>query len=160
MKLRRTLVIGVLGALLAVAIERLSGWLAVRDADLCRLVGAVLTGRDTTATMLAGCAGQLIVAVISGYIYAFVFEHVFHRAGLPAGLLVGVAHVIVAGTAVGLMPAGQLVRAAIVPPGPFMVERGSIVVIGFLVAHLSFGAFVGATYGQTRRGARERPDER
>jgi len=148
-KLRRTFVIGVLGALLAVAVERASGWLAVQDANLCRLVGAVLTGRSTTAAMLLGCAGQFVVALIAAYIYAFLFEHVFHRAGVLAGLLVGVAHVIVAGIAVGLMPVGQLQHADIVPPGAFMRQRGTIVLIGFLLAHLSFGAFVGSRYGAT-----------
>ena len=54
MKLRRAFVIGVLGALLAVAIVRAAGWLAVQDADLCRIVGAVLTGRGTTPAVVTG----------------------------------------------------------------------------------------------------------
>jgi len=40
-------------------------------------------------------------------------------------------------------------QAGIMPPGAFMEYRGVIVLVGFLLAHLAFGTFVGATYGMT-----------
>jgi hypothetical protein len=128
----------------------------VQDADLCRLVGAVLTGRGTAAAIVLGCAGQFVAAMIAAYLYAFLFEHLFHRAGLLAGLLIGVAHVIVAGLVMGLMPVMPLLHAGIEPPGAFMHARGPIVVAGFLLAHLAFGAVMGATYGSTRPRASRR----
>lgn len=149
MKLSRTLVIGLLGAILAVGIERVAGWVVGRDADLCRLAGVVLTGSATTMSMLVGCAAQLIVAVISAYVYAVIFEYVTGRAGALTGFVIGLGHVIVAGLAVGFMPGERLMNAGVMPPGAFMEYRGVIVLAGFLLAHVAFGTFVGATYGAT-----------
>jgi len=153
MKLERTLVIGMLGTLLAVAIERLAGLIAGRDADLCLLVGAVLTGSVTTTAIVLGCIAQLIVAVISAYVYALIFEFVTRRAGAIVGFLVGIGHVIVAGLVVGFMPGQRLLDAGVMPPGAFMEYRGAVVLAGFLLAHLAFGTFVGATYGPTLHAA-------
>lgn len=153
MKLTRTFVIGVIGTIIAVAIERLAGWVAGRDADLCLLVGAALTGSARTTSMLLGCAAQLIVALISAYIYAAIFEYVTRRAGALTGFIIGLGHVTVAGLVVGFMPGDQLMNAGIMPPGAFMEYRGAIVLVGFLLAHLAFGTFVGATYGATVHAA-------
>ena len=153
MKLTRTLVIGVLGAIIAVAIERLSGWIAGRDADLCLLVGVALTGSASTTSMVLGCVGQLIVAVISAYVYAVIFEYVTRRAGAVIGFIVGLGHVTVGGLVVGFMPGEALMNAGIMPPGAFMEYRGAIVVAGFLLAHVAFGTFIGAAYGPTVHAA-------
>jgi hypothetical protein len=153
MKILRTLVIGVLGAVLAVGIERLAGWLAGRDADLCVLVGAVLTGRSTTGPMILGCIVQLVVAVVSAFVYAVIIEHVTRRAGALIGFIIGLGHVVIAGLMVGFMPGDRLMHAGVMPPGAFMEYRGSIVLAGFLLAHVVFGTFVGATYGATVHAA-------
>jgi hypothetical protein len=153
MKLTRTLVIGVLGAILAVGIERIAGWVAGRDADLCRLAGVVLTGNASTTSMLLGCAAQLVVAMISACVYAVLFEWATRRAGALIGFVIGLGHVIVAGLVVGFMPGERLMNAGIMPPGAFMEYRGVIVLVGFLVAHLAFGTFVGAAYGATVHAA-------
>jgi len=147
MKPGRTLLIGVVGALLAVGIERLAGLVAGRDADLCLLVGALLTRSVTLSAILLGCASQLVVAIVSAYIYAFIFEYVTRRAGALVGFIIGLGHVVVAGLVVGLMPGDRLMDAGVMPPGAFMEYRGAVVLIGFLLAHLAFGTFVGATYG-------------
>jgi hypothetical protein len=143
------LVIGLLGAVLAVGIERTAGWIAGRDADLCVLVGAVLTGRSSVGTMMLGCIGQLVVAVVSAFVYALIFEHVTRCAGALIGLIVGLGHALIAGLMVGFMPGDRLMQAGTMPPGAFMEYRGSIVLAGFLLAHVAFGTFVGATYGAT-----------
>jgi hypothetical protein len=153
MKLGRTLLIGVLGTLLAVGIERLAGIIAGRDADLCLLVGAVLSGTVTTGAIALGCVAQLVVAVVSAYIYAFIFEFVTRRAGAVIGFLIGIGHVVIAGLVVGFMPGERLLAADVMPPGAFMEYRGAIVLAGFLLAHLVFGTFVGATYGTVLHSA-------
>jgi len=155
MKPGRTLLIGVVGALLAVGIERLAGLVAGRDADLCLLVGALLTRSVTLSAILLGCASQLVVAIISAYIYAFIFEYVTRRAGALVGFIIGLGHVVVGGLVVGLMPGDRLMDAGVMPPGAFMEYRGAVVLIGFLLAHLAFGTFVGATYGPTVHRASE-----
>lgn len=147
MKRLRTLIIGVIGTLIAVGIERCAGWIAHSDADLCLLVGAVLTGGSSGQAVAIGCLVQLVVAVISAYIYAGIFEYVTRRAGAVIGGLIGVGHVTVAGLIVGFLPGERLLAAGIAPPGAFMEYRGWIVLAGFLLAHIAFGVFVGATYG-------------
>lgn len=155
MKSGRTLLIGVVGALLAVGIERLAGLVAGRDADLCRLVGALLMRSVTLPAILLGCASQLVVAIISAYIYTVIFEYVTRRAGAMMGFIIGLGHVVVAGLVIGFMPGDRLLDAGVMPPGAFMEYRGAVVLVGFLLAHLAFGTFVGATYGATVHRASE-----
>jgi hypothetical protein len=66
------------------------------------------------------------------------------------GIVVALGHVVIAGLAVGFLPATGLIAADITPPGAFMEYRGGYVVLAFVLAHLAFGAIVGALYGVPR----------
>lgn len=153
MKLLRAVAAGILGAVLVYLIVLASGVLSSRYADLCLLSGASLTGELGPGTWLIGAAGQLVVAVVAAIVYAVIFEWVTRRAGPVVGFIVALGHVVVAGIAVGFMPAGRLLAADVAPPGAFMEYRGLLVVGGFILAHLAFGTLVGVLYGRPRHRA-------
>lgn len=144
---------GIAGAVVVVTALILVGWISGANSDLCGLGGVILTGRLDAIGWLAGAAAQVVVAIIAAIVYAAIFEFVTRRAGPLVGLTVAVPHVIVAGLAMGFIPASRLIDAGIGPPGAFMEFRGPWVIAAFVLAHLAFGALVGKLYGRTQRSS-------
>jgi hypothetical protein len=149
MKLGRAVVAGCVGGAMALLIIGIASWVWNADADLCAWFGVMIVG-ERPGGWVAGCIAQLGIAIIAALVYATVFELVTRRAGAILGLVVAVPHVIVAGLAIGFIPAPHPAHD-FGPPGAFLEYRGIWIVIAFIVAHLVFGAVVGALYGQTRR---------
>jgi len=150
MKIGRAIVAGIVGGIVVVIALIVVGWLVGANADLCRLGGVILTRRLDAAGWLAGAVAQLVIAIIAALVYAAIFELVTRRADALIGLAIAVPHVIVAGLAMGFIPASPLIDAGIGPPGAFMEFRGPWVIVTFVLAHLAFGALVGRLYGNTR----------
>lgn len=152
---------GIAGGILVVVVVRVAGWLVESDADLCTLGGAVLLRRTDAVGWLAGAVAQLLIAIVAALVYALVFEWVTRRAGALIGLAIAVPHVVIAGLAVGFIPAARMLDLGIGPPGAFLEYRGGWVVAAFVLAHLAFGTIVGAWYGKTRHAdLRERQEWR
>ena len=154
MKARRTLGAGLAGGILVIAIVRGAGWASGAQADLCLLLGTVLTGDTNSMAWIVGCVGQLVIAGAAAVVYAVLFERVMNRAGAVIGVLIAIPHVVIAGLAVGFLPGARLLDAGIAPPGAFMEYRGTVVLAGFVVAHIVFGAVMGVSYGDPRHVVR------
>jgi hypothetical protein len=150
MKTGRAIVAGIAGSIVVVIAMCVVGWLTGTNSDLCRLGGVVLTGRLDAIGWLAGAAAQLAIAIIAALVYAAIFELVSRRAGPLIGLAIAVPHAIVAGLAMGFIPATPLIEAGVGVPGAFMEFYGPWVVATFVLAHLAFGALVGKLYGRAR----------
>jgi hypothetical protein len=150
MKLDRAIGAGIAGGIIVVAAIGVAGWITRANVDLCRLGGVILTGRMDAVGWLAGAVVQLVIAIIAAIIYAAIFEWVTRRSGPLIGLAIAVPHVIVAGLAIGFVPAWRLIEAGIGPPGAFMEYRGPWVLMTFVLAHLVFGALVGKLYGRAQ----------
>jgi len=147
MRLGRASGAGIVGGIVVVSAVGIAGLLAGTHADLCRLGGVILTGRRDAIGWLIGAAAQLLIAVIAGVAYAAIFETVTRRAGALIGLAIAVPHAVVAGLAIGFVPASRLIDAGIGPPGAFMEYRGAWVIATFVLAHLVFGTLIGSLYG-------------
>lgn len=150
MRTWRAIVAGLAGGVLAIAIVQGAAWVSGGAGDLCGLLGAVVTGDAGTGAWIVGCAAQLAVAAVGGIAYAAIFEWVVRRAGALTGATIAVPHAIVAGLAMGFLPASRLLHAGVMPPGAFMEYGGATVLAAFVAAHLAFGAAVGAIYAGTR----------
>lgn len=150
MKFSRVVLAGVIGAVLVYAMVRVAGALTSMPADLCELLGSSITSTVSVWAWLLGGVAQLVLGIVASFVYASIFEWVTQRAGAPIGLIVSLAHAVVAGVSIGFLPAGRLIGAGLAPPGAFMEYRGSVVVVAFVVAHLAFGTTIGALYGRPR----------
>src|SRR5947209_7281406 len=128
MKLGRTVVASLVGCCVVVVAMVVVGAISRTDADLCALGGAVIAGRDDTMGWLIGCASQVVVAVIAGLVYAFIFEWIVRRAGAIVGLAVAIPHAVIAGIGVGFLPVTGILEAGMSPPGAFLEYRGSLVI--------------------------------
>jgi hypothetical protein len=149
MKVIRPIAGGLAGGMLAIAIIRGAAWVTGADADICAILGAVVTGSSGIGAWLVGCAVQLTEAVVVAIVYAVIFEGIARRAGALLGLLLAIPLVVVAGLSMGFLPGARLLDAGIAPPGAFMEYCGAAVIVGFVLAHLAFGIVVGMAYGQT-----------
>jgi hypothetical protein len=147
MKIGRAAVAGLVGCVVVLLMIAIAGMLSGADADLCALGGAVVTGREGATSWVIGLVAQLAIAIIAALAYAAVFEWVVRRGGAIVGAVVALGHVVVAGIAAGFLPVGGLLSAGKTPPGAFLEYRGWVVVGAFVLAHLAFGAIVGALYG-------------
>jgi hypothetical protein len=147
MKIGRAIVAGIVGGIVVVISMCVVGWLTGANSDLCLLGGAILTGRLDAIGWLAGAAAQLAIAIIAALVYAAIFELVTRRAGPLIGLAIAVPHMVVAGLAMGFVPAAPLIDTGIGVPGAFMEYQGPWVIATFVLAHLAFGALVGRLYG-------------
>ena len=150
MKFGRAIISGVIGGVLVIGIVFAAGLASGQDADLCAWLGTSITGMSGALSWTIGLAAQLAVAIAAALLYATIFEWVARRAGGLVGLAIAPGHAIIAGLAVGFLPAGRLLSRGVSPPGAFLEYRGLIVAGAFVVAHLLFGVFVGAAYGASR----------
>lgn len=152
MNLPRALLAGAFGGIVAslvMAAARLLG----ADLPLEMLLGTVLLDPGPWAWAL-GVALHVAASALVGLAYVWGFETVTKRASALVGAALGVVHLIVSGVAAGaVLPAVHpLVPEAVAAPGFFFARLGVGAVVAYGVAHLAFGAVVGALYrNQVRR---------
>jgi hypothetical protein len=137
-------VVGGAAMTLIMAIARASG----AGADLVLMLGTLSGGAPTSATWLLGFLITIVGSGLIGIAYGAAFESITRTAGVKAGLLLSLVHLVLAGIFVGLLGVMHpLVPETLPAPGLFMAAYGAPGVLGFIVAHLAFGAIVGGLYG-------------
>lgn len=154
------LVGGVAGTLVLTTALRASSELGWTRMDLPFLLGAAFTSRRGKAKV-AGYVCHFAIGVTFAFAYLLVFS-VIHRDGWRLGAALGVVHALFAGTALVnvLLPAvhprmGTPTSAAnesplLEPPGFMMLNYGRSTPLVSLVAHVLYGAIVGATASLAR----------
>lgn len=127
----RAFLAGVVGALamsLVMAFLRAVGIPVHIEAQLATVLG--------TKAWIVGFAAHLLIGGAVGVGYGIMFERVLPESGVGLGVLLGAINTIFAGFA----------WAVIGGPGRFWSEVGPPGVIALFVAHITFGAVVGATF--------------
>jgi hypothetical protein len=110
------------------------------------LMGSMFTHSTSPGTWLLGFVIQLGVGAILSLVYAVTFESI-GRASAGLGAACGVAHALVAGFALALVPPlHPLVPEVIPSPGPLMIGLGLRGLLAFLALHVVYGAIVGWMY--------------
>jgi hypothetical protein len=148
------LVGGFLGTIVLTTILRGASELRLTRIDLPFLLGTALT-TDRTRAKAAGYALHFAFGLLFALAYAAVFA-VADRAGVAFGASLGFVHAVFAGTALVnvLLPVvhprmGTGFDAAgatplLEPPGFMLVNYGRRTPVAMIVAHLLYGAIVGA----------------
>ncbi len=109
------------------------------------LLGTLCGGPPTRTAWMCGFVIHLVLSGAIGVAYAAVFEFVAHRASWRLGLLLSLAHSVIAWAAVTLI-------SEVKPLAPDLVRLftpGESAFLGFAVVHAIYGAIVGAIYGPT-----------
>lgn len=142
---------GVAGAVVMMASLYAGRALGLLDADFARYQGCLVLRRGGGAAEPVGWAFHLANGAALGLGYAEVFERT-GGAGWRRGAALGVAHGVAAGAALPLLDAANpCVQEGRMPAfGPFGKHSGPLMVAGFLVGHVVYGAIVGAACGHAR----------
>lgn len=122
------------------------------DADFARYQGCMLLRRADSRAELVGWGCHLGMGAVLGLGHAAGYEVLGVEPGWRSGALLGLAHGVGAGAALPAMDAANpCVRSGALDGfGAFAKRRGALMVAGFLVGHVVYGAIVGAAYGAAR----------
>lgn len=146
----KAFVAGVIGGAVMSALMWM-GRLMGMPANLEMMLGTMIMEPGTTAWIL-GLVMHLMISGLIALIYAWVFEHVTHRAGWLVGAGFGIVHAIIGGMVMGMMPAMHpRMPDPMMPPGAFLSNLGPMGVVAEFVLHIVYGAIVGAIYAPVLR---------
>jgi hypothetical protein len=127
----RAFMAGVVGALAMSLVM-----LCLRAAGIPLNIEAELAAVLGTRTWIVGLLAHLLIGGAVGIGYGIVFERILLESGAGPGVLLGACNTIFAG----------FVWAAIGGPGAFWATVGPRGVIALFIAHMTFGAVVGAAF--------------
>jgi hypothetical protein len=149
-----TLVAGVLGTMVLTTLLRGAGELGFTRMDLAFILGTTVAENRRRAKAV-GYAFHFALGLVFAFAYAAVFEVVGHSSW-QIGAVIGVLHALFVSTVLvnALLPAihprmGTPDTAAneialIEPPGFLMLNYGRSTFVLTLIAHIAYGAIVGA----------------
>jgi hypothetical protein len=138
----RAFIAGVVGAVamsLVMVGLRAAGIPLQIEAELATLLG--------TRVWMVGLAAHLLMGGVVGIVYGIVFERILHDAGVGPGVVLGAYNTIIAG----------FVWAAIGGPGHFWSGVGPQGIVALFIAHMTFGAVVGAAFKAEQKMLVARP---
>lgn len=119
------------------------------DANMARYEGCMITRRYEGAdTYVAGLVMHLVLSVLVAFVYAWAFALLWEQASWTLGLVLGLGHWAIAGIMLPVMDRmNPCVRDGRIEGfGAFGSGRGAMMIAGFLMSHLAFGALVGWIY--------------
>jgi hypothetical protein len=146
---------GMLAALLVTLLMGIARGLYLTSVNMALLWGAYFTGELSANTWILGAFLQVAGGALCGSVYALAF-HATRTTGYKIGALFGVAHWLLAGTAMGFLPLPFSVDAReVLPPGFFAFRDGFSGACVFFLVHLLFGAIVGEGHGLAVRRYRD-----
>lgn len=132
----RAFVAGVVGALAMSLVM-----IGVRAAGVPLHIEAQLAAVLGTNSWVVGLAAHLLIGGALGIVYGMAFESVLHQSGVGPGVILGAYNTIIAG----------FVWAVLGGPGQFWSAAGPRGVIALFLAHMTFGAVVGAAFQAEER---------
>jgi hypothetical protein len=111
------------------------------------VIGSVLTRRGGTLTWYVGLVAHVLISMAMACLYGLALDR-WGGAGAGRGLVLAVPHALAAGVVLWL--AGPLLPSvgdpALADPGFLAAEYGAWATLNVIVAHLAYGATVGAVY--------------
>jgi hypothetical protein len=114
--------------------------------DLAMLISTFNGTLPGVAAWILGYTAFLIITGLIGLLYGLGFEKL-NRFDWKTGVGFSVIHLVIVGLLLGVLPLIHPGVPEIIPaPGIFAANKGLFGIIGFVVAHLIFGAIVGALY--------------
>jgi len=132
----RAFVAGMVGALamsLVMAGLRAAGIPLHIEAQLAAVLG--------TKLWIVGLIAHLVIGGALGIAYGMAFELVLHQSGVGPGVILGAYNTVIAG----------FVWAALGGPGHFWTAVGPQGIVALFIAHMTFGAVVGAAFKAEER---------
>lgn len=147
MRVARAILYGILGAM---AISLVTAVLRAAGVPISiEIILGTLTGMPPgPAAFGVGLVIHLVLGALFGLLYGWLFENVWDHGGATTGMLTAVVHASLIGILVGFTPQFHpFIPSRMPDPGPYFANLGAAAVITFFIAHVIYGAIVGAGYG-------------
>lgn len=145
MNFDRAIIGGVLGGLIMSAVMAIGRAFGV-SLQWELILGSMVAPTPGVNPWQVGFLLDLAFSCVLALIYAVVFENLTRRASVGLGVMLGMAHAMASGLLMGYITLLQPYPRSIPAPGFFMLGGGPWAAVFFIVAHLGFGAVVGAVY--------------
>jgi hypothetical protein len=139
----------------AIAIAFIIGRAGGLNANSELMLGTIVVGRSAALAWLTGAGISVITFGAVGLLYAAGFEYVTHTAGLVAGVGLAIAHTVISGLSLAMLPAvhpSMRMRMAL-EPGIFKSNYGALDTNAFVLLHLIYGALFGVIYSPLAESA-------
>ncbi len=140
---------GVVGGIAMTVMMTLARMMGVVEVNMAMYQGCMITGKDHGGgTWIAGLLMHLMLSALIATLYALAFEMIWGRATWWLGMINAVVHWLIAGMVLRMFDGMNLcvedgrMRAF----GVYGKNYGTMMVVGFLMGHLLYGAIVGAIY--------------
>jgi hypothetical protein len=157
---KRALLFGVLGAGAISVIQALARAAGV-PISIELLLGTLIRHVPDGTAFGIGLVMHLIIGGLFGLLYGYLFERVWDHGGAATGMLTAVVHALAVGIFVGLTPQFHPLIPELLPdPGPYFSTLGVPAIFTFFIAHLVYGAIVGAGYGHVAAERQWAPEGR
>jgi magnesium-transporting ATPase (P-type) len=140
---------GLAGGIVMWMMMALARMMGLVDARMIAYEGCMITKSDSGAgTWIAGMAMHLILSVLIAFAYAWAFEAIWGEAGWFYGAINGVVHWLIGGMVLPMMDGMNpcVKDGRMKGLGLFGKNYGGMMVVGFLMSHLVYGAIVGWIY--------------
>lgn len=140
---------GIAGAVVMAAMMTVARKMGLSVANMPKYQGCMITRKSEGATpVVAGMVMHLVISALIAVLYAWAFEAVWGEATWYWGLVNAVVHWLIAGFVVPMMDRMNpcVKDGRIKGFGLFGKNYSGIMVVGFLMGHLVFGAIVGWFY--------------
>lgn len=115
--------------------------------DMPRMLGLMFVGPDRKGTVYGlGAMAHGMMGAVFGILFTVTFALTGVVPDWGTGALFGLAHGVVAGMALAMMPLMHPRMGdgkALAAPGAFGIRYGAMVPVGLLMLHAVFGAIVG-----------------
>lgn len=140
---------GILGGLAMSAMMMAARAMGLVDANMARYQGCMITKNwEGAGTWAAGMLMHLTISALIAVIYAWVFEAVWEEASWLYGVINAVVHWLIGGMVLPMMDGmNPCVKDGRVRGfGLYGKNYGAMMIVGFLMGHLLYGAIVGWVY--------------
>lgn len=144
---------GVVGGLVMTVMMTIARMMGMVDANMSKYQGCMITkSNEGAGTTVAGIMMHLMISALIAILYAWAFTAIWGEATWWYGMINAVVHWLIAGMVLPMMDGMNpcVKDGRIKAFGAYGKNYGMMMVVGFLVGHLLYGAVVGWLYSVPR----------
>jgi hypothetical protein len=140
---------GVVGGVAMTVMMTLARMMGMVDVNMAMYQGCMITKKDHGAgTWIAGFLMHLMISALIALAYAWAFEAIWGEAGWLYGMINAVVHWLIGGM---VLPMFDSMNPCVGDGrmkgfGAYGKAHGAMMVVGFFMGHLLYGAIVGWIY--------------
>lgn len=146
MNILNAIVAGIVATVAFSAVLLMAPRMGMPKMDIVSFLGSMFSAKPNQAL---GWMMHLMMGVMFGLVYAFLWSLGFGAATWRIGLIFGAVHWLIVGMVMGMIPMmhAGIKSGAVQAPGLWMTNNGGVMAfMGGLVGHMIFGTVIALSY--------------